>query len=110
LEEYIGKCNINYDGVVSLRIECVFTNTFAFHNLANNTIYIPSNYDWVENGINDQVAYGTLDVMKKYNSINPVQLLQNKLSIPHPESLTYANLKFHKLQIERVNIQYHLDR
>lgn len=110
LEDYIGKYNIHYDYIVSLRVDCVFTNTFTFHTLEYNTIYIPNNYDYVENGINDQVAYGNLDVMKKYNSINAVELLKNNLSIPHPESLTYANIKFHKLEIVRVNIQYHLDR
>jgi predicted transcriptional regulator len=78
--------------------------------LDNNTIYIPSGYDYVVNGINDQIAYGKLDVMKKYNYINPVDLLEKKLSIPHPESLNYANINFYKLNIKRPNIKYYLDR
>ena len=108
LEEYINKKNIQYDVVISLRIDCVFSNNFIFNNLTDNTIYIPSNYDY--GGINDQVAYGKIDAMKKYNSINVVELLEQKLSIPHPESLTFANIHFNNLQIERVNLQYHLDR
>jgi hypothetical protein len=91
-------------------INCSFLNNFIFNNLEDNTIYIPYNYDYVDNGINDQVAYGNIDVMKKYNSINPLDLLEKKLSIPHPESLNYANIIFHKLQIERVNIKYNLDK
>lgn len=108
LEEHINKKRIQYDVVVSLRIDSVFQNSFNFDNLVDNTIYIPSGYDWL--GINDQIAYGKLDVMKKYNSINALDLLEQKLSIPHPESLNRANIEYNKLQIERVDIQYDLDR
>ena len=108
LEEYMNKGNIHYDCVVSLRIDLVFLNNFIFNNLEDNTIYIPYGHDY--DGINDQVAYGNIDVMKKYNSINPLDLLEKNLSIPHPESLNYANILFNKLQIERVNIRYNFDR
>jgi hypothetical protein len=110
LEEYKNKENIHYDCVISLRIDLVFLNNFIFNNLEDNTIYIPYGKDYLDNGINDQVAYGNIDVMKKYNSINAVDLLEKKLSIPHPESLHYANIIFHKLQIKRVNLEYNLDK
>jgi hypothetical protein len=110
LEEYMKKNIIQYDCVVSLRIDCVFKNKFSFNNLDDNTIYIPYGADHIINGINDQVAYGKLDVMKKYNSINPVDLLEKKLSIPHPESLNYANIVYHNLKIERQHIEYYLHR
>jgi hypothetical protein len=110
LEEYINKKNVHYDCVMSLRIDCIFQNKFTFNNLVDNTIYIPAGNDWVDKGINDQIAYGKIDVMKKYNSINVVELLEKKLSIPHPESLNYANIYFYNLQIERVDINYYLDR
>ena len=48
--------------------------------------------------------------MKKHNSINPLDLLEKNLSIPHPESLNYANINFYNLQIERVNLKYNLDK
>jgi hypothetical protein len=78
--------------------------------LDNNTIYIPFGYDYINNAINDQIAYGKIDVMKKYNSINAVDLLERKLSIVHPESLNYANIHFHKLNIIRPLIKYHRER
>jgi len=109
LEEHITKNNIKYDCVVSLRIDCIFQNNFVFDNLQDNTIYIPFGYDFLDECINDQIAYGKIDVMKKYNSINPVFLLEKKLSIPHPESLNYANLHFYNLKIERIELQYYLD-
>ena len=110
LEEYKNKENIHYDCVISLRIDLVFLNNFIFNNLEDNTIYIPHGEDYIDNAINDKLAYGNIDVMKKYNSINPVDLLEKKLSIPHPESLTYANIILHNLQIKRVNIKYNLDK
>ena len=110
LEEYMNKENIHYDCVISLRIDLVFLNNFIFNNLEDNTIYIPYGEDYIDNAINDILAYGNIYVMKKYNSINPLDLLEKKLSIPHPESLNCANLIFHKLQIKRVNIKYKLDK
>jgi hypothetical protein len=110
LEEYIHTNNIQYNCVVSLRIDCVFQNNFYFDCLEDNTIYIPVDRDYLEKGINDNIAYGKLDVMKKYNSINPKDLLDKQLSIPHPESLNYANITLYKLHIVRPIINYHFDR
>jgi len=110
MEEHISKNNNQYDCVVSLRTDCVFKSKFDFNSLDNNTIYIPFGYDYINNAINDQIAYGKIDVMKKYNSINAVDLLERKLSIPHPESLNYANIHFHKLNIIRPLIKYHRER
>ena len=109
LEEYVSKTNIKYDIVVSLRIDCVFKTPFL-RNVLDNTIYIPYGSDYIYNALNDQIAYGTLDVMKKYNSINAVDLLEKKLSIPHPECLTFANIRFHNLQIKRIHMPYYIER
>lgn len=109
-EYYMNLSNVQYDCVMSLRVDCVFENKFVFDDLKDDTIYIPEGYDWVVNGINDQIAYGKVDVMKKYNSINPVDLLEKNLSIPHPETLNCANINFHNLQIKRVDVKYVIDR
>ena len=110
LEDHMSRNNAHYDVAVSLRIDVRFNSVFNFNSVVNNTIYIPSGYDYVDNGINDQIAYGTVDVMKKHNSIDPVYLLENKLSILHPESLNYANIRLHKLKIVRVHLNYHLSK
>ena len=108
--ELLEKHNETYDIVVSLRIDIVFKNKFDFSNIVENTIYIPDNYDW--GGINDQVAYGNMEVMKKYNYIfkNIIYLLDNKLSIVHPETLTLANIIFNKLKINRFKLSYFIER
>jgi hypothetical protein len=110
LEEYINKENIQYDCVISLRVDCVFNNNFNITSLKENTIYVPFGNDHIGRAMNDQIAYGKVDVMRKYNSINPVDLLEQKLSITHPESLNFANIHFHKLNIERVPIEHYIDR
>lgn len=112
LDEYMTQLKRTYDVVVSLRVDCFFHNSFKFDNLLENTIYIPEGYDYVENGINDQVAYGKVDVMRKYNSIflNIIYFLDNNMSIPHSESLHYANIKYYNLNVSRPDIKYYLDK
>ena len=112
LEMHIEKENINYDVVISLRIDLVFNHKLNFSDIEDNTIYIPKEYDYVQNGINDQFAYGNLSVMKKYNTIilNMNELLESNKSILHPESLTLANINFHNLKIIRTQISYYIER
>ena len=112
LEEHIKQNNIEYDVVVSLRIDLLFATSFYFAEILENTIYIPTGNDYVDNGVNDQVAYGKIDVMKKYNSIivYAVDYLEQNLTQSHPESLTYTNLRAHKIDIKRFNIRYNIIR
>ena len=112
LEKYMDQEKICYDCVLSLRIDVLFQNHFVFYPLSENTIYIPFGNDYLQNAINDQIAYGKVDVMRKYNSIicHTIYFLEHKLSIPHPESLHYANIHFHKLYVERVHLVYCLDK
>lgn len=112
LEEYILSTQIHYDVVLSLRIDAKFNSSFNFRDINENTIYIPDGYDYLEKAINDQLAYGTLNTMKKYMNIilNCTYLLDNSLSIPHPESLTFANISYNHLNIKRFVLNYYLDR
>jgi hypothetical protein len=111
-ETYMENTNNQYDVVLSLRIDVVIHNHFIFNTIEKNTIYVPEGYDYIENALNDQIAYGNSDVMKKYNNIFTLcdLLLEQKYTIPHPESLTLANLKYHNVDICRVNLQYHIDK
>ena len=112
LEEYTNRENIKYDAVISLRIDIVLNNMFDFNNLIDNTIYIPLGYDSWYHSVNDHIAYGKLEVMRKYNYIilNIINLLDQQLTIPHPECLTTANIYYYKLQIKRVNLKYYIDK
>lgn len=111
LELYVTKESITYDIVISLRIDLVFHNSFNLISAQSDTIYIPSDNDFLD-GINDQVAYGSIDVMKKYMNIYEyiIDLLERKTTIAHPESLTLANIQFHKINIIRVKLLHIIDR
>lgn len=111
LEEHIKKENIKYDVVVSLRMDVIYQNKFDYGDLADNTIYIPAGNDHYV-GINDQVAWGVIEVMKKYNSIfsNIIHLLEQRLSAPHPECLTRANLLYYNVNIQRMNLSHYIIR
>lgn len=109
-EKYILDNQINYDVIISLRVDIKINSQFCFQNVDENTIYIPNNYDY--GGINDQIAYGTINTMKKYMTIisNCPYLLENSLSILHPETLTLANIVYNNLNIKRFRLDYHLDK
>lgn len=112
LEKFIEIHNVNYDVVVSLRLDLVFKNKFDFTSIQERHIYIPIGYDYVDNAVNDNVAYGTLDVMRNYNRIYIYAhfLLERNLVLNHPETLNYANLLLHSFHIVRVDLQYSFDK
>lgn len=112
LEKHIEKENTQYDVVISLRVDVVCYNAFPLLcNIQENTIYIPTAWDWA-GGINDLLAFGKFDVMKKYNNIflNVIDLLERKITIPHPENLNRANLELHKINIQRFHLSYQIIR
>jgi hypothetical protein len=105
LEEHINETNAQYDIVLCTRINLVYKDRLFFpETLQENTIYIPSHFDY-HGGINDRMAFGKFDVMKKYCSIYKysIFLLENKLSILHPENINRANIQYHQLNIVRVD-------
>ena len=112
-KKYLEISNTQYDVILSIRIDIKLSSKFVFQYPKNNTIYIPEGQDW-SGGINDQIAYGNLDVMKKYFHIihNCNFILKNNLSNIgfHPENLTLANIKLFKLNIERFKLQYNIVR
>jgi len=99
-----------YKTIVSVRIDVILNHTFQFH-LKPRHIYIPIGKDY-RDGINDQIAIGDEYVMEKYMKIvdNMEYLLESGRSIPHPETLTLANLMYNKIPIVRFCLDYRLDR
>jgi len=112
LEKHIENTKIHYDVVLSLRNDLVFKNKFNFDYIHKNTVYIPEGSDYLGKALNDQVAYGRVETMKKYSNIfeNMIYLLEKKISISHPESLNYANIHHHKLKIIRFILDYEIKR
>jgi len=112
LDDYTTKNKVEYDIIVSLRLDLMFYSSFNFTSIKPNTIYVPNGADHSINAINDQIAYGNFNSMKKYMNIfdNIIYLLENKKSIPHSESLHYANIVYNNLNIERVPLIYVIDK
>lgn len=109
LENYVEQSKINYDIIMSLRVDIVFYEKIIFNNvIEENTIYVPSGYDFIGNTITDISAYGNISVMKKYMNIiqNISYILDTGKSILHPESLTLANIIINDLKISRYDLKY----
>lgn len=109
MEKYSITNKIKYDVVISYRIDIQLISKFDICNPKYNTIYIPEGQDW-RMGINDQIAYGSQNVMKKYcNILNNIHIiLKYKLSKYgfHPENLTLANIKYNNIYIYRFKLSY----
>lgn len=110
-EEYSEKNNIQYDIIVSLRVDLRIKNFFDFTMPEQNTIYVPYGGDW-RRGINDQIAYGNKEVMKKYCNIieNCFGILSKRITKFHPEGLTLANIKINNITVTRFNLRYRIVR
>jgi hypothetical protein len=111
-DTYVQCNSAAYDIVISLRVDVIFRTKFPLTVPAANTVYIPAGYDYVDRGINDQLAFGDMASMKKYNSVfeTSLQLLNEMRSIPHPETLTLATLNYHRLHVHRVGLAYALNK
>jgi hypothetical protein len=112
LEEHVKRTSTEYDIIISLRVDLVFQNKIQMTGLEPNTIYIPEGNDFIENAINDQLALGSFQVMKSYSNIymNAFRMLQMGITIPHPESLNYANIVNNNIHIQRFPLKYYIDR
>ena len=107
LESHIQATDTKYDIVISVRLD-LCTGDVALFTPGKDSIYIPVGDD--HGGINDRMAMGDIDSMRKYMNIidNCEYLLENKLSIPHPETLTLANIKYCGLNIGRISMAHRL--
>jgi hypothetical protein len=100
IEAYQTKHNIHFDCVIYYRADIATEDDLNIQALANNTVYIPHGSDSI--GINDRMAYGNFEAMKKYTS--SIDLI-NKMGVIdlYPEVILKQNLDGHKLKVERIH-------
>jgi hypothetical protein len=110
LEEHIKETNANYDLVICMNNH-VKVNTHL--NLSNsaigeNIVYIPVREQEIEGSLNDTLAIGMFETMKKYCELYKYMqyLLEQKLSIPSAEHLNLASLTYNKVNIVRIPFSY----
>jgi hypothetical protein len=65
-----------------------------------NVIYIPAGEDF--DGINDRLAYGTFDSMKKYCSVINGLISAESMNGMMPESILKRHLDAEKLEVVRI--------
>ena len=109
LEEHCNKTNTAYDIIVACRFD-LYMNAYSPELPLKNTVYIPSGND--HTGINDRFAFGDFQTMKQYMNIydNCVYLIENNISVAHPENLHLYNILHCKINIVRINIHQEICR
>ncbi len=113
-EKYCDEMNKEYDLIISHRLDLAFEekidlNKF-YDKIKEDFLFIPSGNDY--GGINDQFAFGNIDVMFIYmNCYNGLkELFEKKINI-HPETLLNEYLKNNELtNIERFEVKNNLIR
>lgn len=101
MKEFSLKNNIKFDIVISARLDALIKSPLITP-VEENTIYIPNNED--HGGLNDQFAYGTMDIMEVYcNLYNNV-----KTVTPGPETLLKDYIKTTGINIKRIDLVYQL--
>ena len=105
---YEEKYNVKFDCIVFYRADIDSQETMAISMPQENTVHIPEGAD--NYGINNQVAYGNYDTMKKYSElVNNLQKLCGEQKIRyHPETLLKHHLENEGLNIVRFPFNYYL--
>ena len=110
LQSHIKEMNTHYDIIFSTRLDIIYKGTINFSIPEHDTIHVPEGYDFY--GLNDQIAYGNLEVMSVYMNIfnNALIILQAGKSFLHPETLNMNNMKYNGIMVERFPLDYYITR
>ena len=108
-EKYCQENNKNYGLVVSYRFDLhakksQFSMKKFYEQLQDNSILIPRKFDW--GGLNDQMAIGRIEIMKKYFSLfeKLPELLENQAF--HAETLLKVHVNNEKIKVKRFWYNY----
>jgi hypothetical protein len=110
IEEEQRKTSVSYDIVIFFRADIISQVQLPiFIPRDDDTIYVPSGYDW--GGLNDQIAHGTLEAMKKYAGLysNIEKYCLVEKCIFHPETLLRYHVRSCGLNVVRYDFPYSLN-
>ena len=127
LEAHMEVSSIDYDIILSLRCDILFKQKIQYLVVKEDTLYLPISYsgftltDYMHRipgftqplkGITDTIAYGKVSAMRKYSNIidNMMYLLNTGNCAMHPEMITYANIMYNNLEIERFHTDFDIYR
>ena len=94
------KNNKRYDCVLYCRADMNSEDKLVLEIPKPNVIYIPAGEDF--DGINDRLAYGTFDSMKKYCSVINGLISAESMNGMMPESILKRHLDAEKLEVVRI--------
>jgi hypothetical protein len=101
-----------FDVYVRMRADITFSGKIDFdsYDYSGNNIYIPQGHNYYD-GVNDQMAFGSYEVMKKYYSVylHHLEIYQTG-KIFHTEGYVTENLKRQGVNIVRLPIDNYVIR
>lgn len=107
---YEDKFNIKYDVVIRTRPDVLYSSNIDIPiNMNSDRLYVPIHGDFL--GLNDQIAFGSSEIMNKYSNIyNRVDELLSNGSWMNPEVLNRRNIESLHIGVNRFNLNYSLLR
>jgi hypothetical protein len=110
MDAYCRDNEVRYDIVMYLRADTVFTSNIHIPNIEPSYVYVPDGNDYL-GGLNDQLAFGTSNIMKEYMDVySNIDLIYSKTQIMfHPETYNRLNaITIKDIQVVRFPLEYTL--
>jgi hypothetical protein len=111
IKEYQAENAKRYDIIVYMRADIIPSNIGnTFDLIIDDNLHIPDIYDWAD-GLNDQMAYGSLQIMERYCSLfDSIYEYCTKYDILlNGEMLLKFHTEFLKIPIKRFHFLYCLN-
>jgi hypothetical protein len=107
--EMVKDSNVDYDLILRLRSDILFSEDLILQLPKENTIYSPIKSSWNQS-MNDQIIYGNKEVMGiYYNLYNKLpEIWMGWVSHATPEALLYRHMENNNISMESQDINYDL--
>lgn len=105
MKTYSIDNNIHFDCVISARLDLLI-DSCELTNIEEGVLYVPHEYHY--GGLNDQIAFGTMNTMNIYCSLYNNVLNIKKPDINGPERILNAYIHTTGLSIKHIPVNYNL--
>jgi hypothetical protein len=113
IEKFCVKYNHKFDVVIRFRSDININSDLDLHEIEKNTVYVP-NCRWKETdtSIDDCIAFGDFDTMKKYSNVydNILYYCLHENASIHPETIIKYHLVKNNIQIKHTPFKYNLSQ
>jgi 2-polyprenyl-3-methyl-5-hydroxy-6-metoxy-1,4-benzoquinol methylase len=109
-KEYEAETGVKYDVVIKFRTDIFVEEPIPISQAYDlNKLYLPAEGNY--GGINDQIAWGSPEIMDKYASLySNLEGLLKAGSYFNPEKLMQSNVERLKIPVNRVHFKYLIKR